>query len=70
MEDRKYWPDFIDAYRDAIERTSTAEAPWWIVPADRKWYRDWAVLTIITTVLEDLDLQYPEPMLEGSPVIP
>ncbi len=70
LEDRKHWHDFVAAYEEAIERTSTAEAPWRIIPADRKWYRDWAVLTVLTTVLEQLDPQYPEPSLGTGPIVP
>ena len=57
------WDDFQAAYADTIAKTSTADAPWHVVPADHKWYRDWAVLTILTDVLEQLDPRYPE----GSP---
>ncbi len=70
LEDRKRWPEFITAYQEAIERTSTAQAPWRIIPADRKWYRDWSVLTVLTRALEELDPRYPEPDLESHRVVP
>ena len=57
---RAKWDQYRDAYQDAIGETSTEVAPWYVVPADRKWYRDWAVLQILIETLEDLDPQYPE----------
>ena len=59
LEDRKLWDEFHAAYADLMGRTSTADEPWYVVPADHKWYRDWAVLTILTDTLERLDPQYP-----------
>ncbi len=47
LEERKRWDDYMRAYEDAIARTSTAEAPWYVVPADRKWFRNLAVATIV-----------------------
>ena len=59
LEDRQLWPSYQRAYDDAIAQTSTAHAPWFVVPADKKWYRDFAVLTILTSVLETLKPAYP-----------
>ena len=59
LEDRQLWPSYQRAYDDAIEKTSTAHAPWFVVPADKKWYRDFAVLTILTSVLDTLKPAYP-----------
>jgi polyphosphate kinase 2 (PPK2 family) len=49
------------AYEEAIGRTSTGDAPWYVVPADHKWFRDWAVSRIVLETLEDMDPRYPEP---------
>jgi polyphosphate kinase 2 (PPK2 family) len=49
------------AYGEAITRTSTDAAPWYVVPANRKWYRDLVVATTIVETLEGMDLRYPEP---------
>jgi len=66
LEDRKLWDDFALAYEEALSRTSTAHAPWYVVPADRKWYRDLVVASIMIKTLEQMDPQYPpEPDLEG-----
>ena len=66
LEDRKLWKSYMSAYDDALSRTSTDDAPWFCVPADKKWYRDWAVLTIVVAALEHLDPKYPDhPELDG-----
>ena len=51
----------MTAYSEAIRRTSTADAPWYVIPADRKWYRNWAVSQILIETLTDMDPQFPEP---------
>ena len=58
---RAKWDDFMDAYEDALDETSIDEAPWYVVPANHKRYRDWAVLSILVDTLADMDPQYPEP---------
>ena len=60
LDERKLWPQYMQAYEDAIGRTSTAWAPWYIVPANRKWYRNLVVGTAIVEALEALDMHYPE----------
>ncbi len=58
--ERERWPEYQAAYTEMLEQTSTGSAPWWVVPADRKWYRNWAVSRILVRVLEKMDPQYPE----------
>jgi len=66
LEDRKLWEDFSLAYEEALSRTSTGHAPWYVIPADRKWYRDLVVASIMIKTLETMDPQYPpEPDLDG-----
>ncbi len=66
LEDRKLWDDFALAYEEALSRTSTEHAPWYVVPADRKWYRDLVVASILIQTLEMMDPHYPpEPDLDG-----
>ncbi len=60
LEVRSRWDDYQEAYADAIEETSTEGAPWFVVPADRKWYRDWAILQILLGTLREMDPQYPD----------
>ena len=61
LEDRQYWDDYMAAYQDALERCSTEHAPWFIVPADRKWFRNWVISDTILRTLKKLDLKYPKP---------
>ncbi len=59
LEDRALWGAFQEAYADAIERCNTAAAPWYVVPADRKWYRNWAISSLLVERLEQLGLGWP-----------
>jgi PPK2 family polyphosphate:nucleotide phosphotransferase len=59
LAEREHWDDYMAAYEIALERCSTAWAPWFIVPADRKWYRDAVIARIVRSTLGALDLAYP-----------
>ena len=59
LEERKRWDDYIAAYEDALSKTSTTRAPWYVIPANHKWFRDLAVASILESTLEDVDPQYP-----------
>ena len=59
LDERAHWADYMDAFEDAIGETGTDQAPWYVVPADRKWYRNWAVGRILTETLEEMDPQFP-----------
>jgi len=61
LEERKLWPQYMRAYEDALSKTSTDWAPWYIVPANRKWYRNLVVATILVERLEGLNMRYPQP---------
>jgi PPK2 family polyphosphate:nucleotide phosphotransferase len=61
LAERERWDDYMKAFREAIAETSTEVAPWYVIPADKKWYRNWAVLTTLLDVLHDMDPQYPDP---------
>ncbi|MBU3701964.1 MAG: polyphosphate kinase 2 family protein, partial [Acidimicrobiia bacterium] len=58
-----HWDAYTVAYQEAIAETATEHAPWWIVPSDRKWYRNLVVSQILIESLERLDLRYPEPAI-------
>lgn len=60
LEDRARWSDYMAAYEAALERCSTEHAPWYVVPADRKWVRNAAIAAIVRATLEDMDPRYPE----------
>ncbi|MCW2493244.1 MAG: polyphosphate kinase 2 family protein [Frankiales bacterium] len=59
IDERAYWSDYQAAYATAIARTSTDTAPWYIVPSDTKWYRNWAVGRLLSEALDDQHLEYP-----------
>jgi PPK2 family polyphosphate:nucleotide phosphotransferase len=59
LEERKLWDDYMAAYRDALSKCSTKQAPWYVIPANKKWFRNLAVAEIIADALEDLDPKYP-----------
>jgi PPK2 family polyphosphate:nucleotide phosphotransferase len=60
LDERKRWGDYHAAYEDAISRCSTEHAPWFVIPADRKWYRNWAISSIVREVLEQMNPQPPK----------
>ena len=59
VEERKFWPEYSDAYEQAIRHTATREAPWYVVPADHKWFTQLVVAAAIVDTLDDLNLSYP-----------
>lgn len=60
IHERKYWDDYQDAYEDMIRNTATKHAPWYVVPADNKWFTRLVISTVIVDALESLDLAYPK----------
>jgi PPK2 family polyphosphate:nucleotide phosphotransferase len=60
LDDHKLWGDYMDAYEEAIRNTTTADAPWYIVPADQKWFAWLTVAAVIAKAMEGLDLEFPE----------
>ena len=61
LKERKLWPQYTKAYEDVLSKTSTEWAPWYIVPANRKWYRNLVVGSVMIETLKDLKMQYPQP---------
>ena len=59
MRERGYWDDYMKAYEDCLNATSTPWAPWHVIPADHKWVSRALVAHILTTTIEELDLKYP-----------
>lgn len=62
--ERELWPKYREAFEEAIERTTTKHAPWFVIPANRKWFRDLAVSDIIVQTLEEMDLKTPPPQVD------
>lgn len=61
LEDRALWKQYQAAYSEAIERTSTRDSPWYVIPSDHKWFRNWAVSRLLIETLTVMDPKYPEP---------
>ena len=61
IPERHRWEEYQTAYADVLAKCSTDVAPWYVVPADRKWYRNWAVSNLLAETLRDLDLSWPTP---------
>jgi PPK2 family polyphosphate:nucleotide phosphotransferase len=61
LEERKLWDDYMKAYEDVLGKTSVDYAPWHIVPANRKWYRDLVISSLLVETLEGLKMKYPAP---------
>jgi PPK2 family polyphosphate:nucleotide phosphotransferase len=70
LEDRRHWPAYRRAYEEALSATSSAEAPWYIVPADSRFQRDLMVAELLVARLEQLRLRYPEGELPGDARVP
>jgi PPK2 family polyphosphate:nucleotide phosphotransferase len=60
LAEREHWDEYMTAYEDALARCSTEVAPWYLVPANRKWFRNLAIGSIVADVLDDLDPQFPK----------
>lgn len=60
VEERKFWDAYRAAYEDILTRTATDHAPWYVVPSDRKWFRNLVVSKVLIDTLEGLDMSYPE----------
>lgn len=69
ITDSKRYPEFLDAYGDAIAATSTDTAPWYIIPGDRKWYRNLVIAGIVRETLGRLELKFPPPAWDLSQAV-
>lgn len=69
LGERKLWDDYQSAYEDVLNKTSTEYAPWYVVPANRKWYRDLVISKVLVETLEGLKMKYPEPKDDLSGVV-
>src|ERR1700731_424055 len=62
--ERALWDDYMEAYEDALAATSTREAPWYVIPANHKWFRNLAVSRIVADTMEELGLSFPKPTVD------
>lgn len=68
IEQRKYWAEYMRAYEDALSRTSTDHAPWYVVPANRNWYRNLVVSEVLVAALTRLKMKFPSPAGDFSKI--
>ncbi len=61
LKERKRWDDYMDAYEIVLRRCSTPYAPWYVVPAEQRWFRDLVISQLLVDTLEAMDPQFPEP---------
>jgi len=64
FDERKFWDDYVAAYEDVLTNCSTPHAPWFIIPANKKWFRNLAVSHIIKQTLEDMHMKFPAPSID------
>ena len=64
LKERKFWDKYQECYSDVISNCSTSEAPWYVIPANHRWFRDYIILKIIVKAMENLKLEYP--CIEGN----
>jgi PPK2 family polyphosphate:nucleotide phosphotransferase len=63
-KERRLWDDYVSAYEDALSRCSTKHAPWFVIPANHKWFRNLAVARIVVEHLETMNMKYPKPTVD------
>jgi PPK2 family polyphosphate:nucleotide phosphotransferase len=61
LKERDHWDEYMEAFEDVLTKCSTKSAPWYIVPADKKWYRNYVVAKVLVDTMEGLDMKWPEP---------
>ncbi|MDI6694541.1 MAG: polyphosphate kinase 2 family protein [Anaerolineales bacterium] len=69
VEERKRWPQYMRAYEDVISLTSTDWAPWYIVPSNRRWYRNLVIGSVLVATLRGLKMEYPKPKEDLSGIV-
>ena len=62
IEERKLWKNYMNTYADALGKTSTSYAPWYVIPANRNWYRNYVIMSILVDKLKSLKMKYPKPV--------
>jgi len=61
LDEREHWKDYMNAFETALNRCSAESAPWYVIPAEERWFRDYAVASILLDTLKGMDPQYPDP---------
>jgi PPK2 family polyphosphate:nucleotide phosphotransferase len=68
FREREYWDDYMRAYEDALTRCTTREVPWFVIPANKKWFRNLAVAQIIVETLDGLGMKFPKPEIDVTKI--
>jgi len=68
FEERHFWDDYTEAYEDALMECSTDDAPWFVIPSNKKWFRNLAVSHVIVEALESMKLKFPEPTINAKKI--
>ena len=68
FQERKFWDDYVEAYTDALGKCSMPHAPWYVIPANHKWFRNLAIARILVETLDDLGMKFPEPKFDISKI--
>ncbi len=68
LKERAFWPEYHKAYENVLSRTSRKDAPWFVIPADHKWYRNHEISSMLVHALSQLDLSYPKPTVDVSKI--
>ncbi|HUW82648.1 MAG TPA: polyphosphate kinase 2 family protein [Phycisphaerae bacterium] len=68
FKERRHWKDYMRAYQDVLRQCSTAHAPWFAIPSNRKWFRNLAVSQILVEVMEEWGMEFPEAMCDVSKI--
>jgi PPK2 family polyphosphate:nucleotide phosphotransferase len=69
LEQRKHWNDYMKAFKEAILETDRKHAPWYVIPANNKWYRDYAAMSLLVATLVDMNPKYPKPDFDPATVV-
>lgn len=69
LKKRGYWDDYMAAYQEMLVQTTTDYAPWYVIPANQKWYRNFAIANVIASTLKELNPQYPSTEVDVSTVV-
>jgi len=69
LKERELWDDYMQAYEDVLNKTSTDYAPWYVVPANKKWLRNYVIARVLVEALENLHSQYPKPAFDPTQIV-
>ncbi len=69
LKERELWGDYMQAYEDVLNKTTTEWAPWTVVPSDHKWFRDWVVASSLVEALRGLKMEYPKPSFDAAAML-